>query len=141
MLNVRGQLSGFQKFVLRGNVVDLAVGFVVGAAFAAVVQALVKGFINPLIGLFGGVPDLSSMVFTVRNSQFLVGDFISVLLNFLVVAVIVYFFVVVPINRLRDRFETAPVPTRECPECLSKVPRAARRCAFCASPLTPDPSV
>jgi large conductance mechanosensitive channel len=132
-------MSGFRKFILRGNVVDLAIAVVIGAAFGSVVQALVKDFITPLIGAFGGVPDFSALFFTINNSRFLIGDFINALLSFLVIAAVVYYFVVVPINRLVSRFspETpAAMPTRECPECMSKIPVQARRCAFCTAVLT-----
>ena len=129
-------MSGFRKFILRGNVVDLAVAVVIGAAFGSVVQALVKDLITPILGIFGGVPDFSALAFTVNNSRFLIGDFINVLLSFIVIAAIVYYFVVVPVGRLLDRFSPAPAPpapTRECPECLSKIPAKARRCAFCTA--------
>jgi large conductance mechanosensitive channel len=131
-------MSGFKKFILRGNVVDLAVGVVIGAAFAAVVTAFVKGFITPLIGIFGGVPDFSQNVFEINGSQFLWGEFVNALLAFLLIALIVYFLVVVPVNRLMDMAKTeTPVEptTRECPECLSKIPIKARRCAFCTTVL------
>ena len=131
-------MEGFKKFLLRGNVVDLAVAVVIGAAFGVVVQSLVKGFITPLIGAFGGVPDFSALSFTVNNSRFLVGEFINALVSFIIIAAVVYFVVVVPVNRLMDlsRLPAPPaVPTRECPECLSKIPAAARRCAFCTSVL------
>jgi large conductance mechanosensitive channel len=129
-------VSGFRKFILRGNVVDLAIAVVIGAAFGAVVQALVKDLITPIIGAFGGVPDFSTLAFTVNNSRFLIGDFINALLSFIVIALVVYFFVVVPVNRLMARFlpePPPPTPTRECPECLSKIPVKARRCAFCTA--------
>src|SRR5437763_295937 len=132
-------LGGFRKFILRGNVVDLAVAVVIGAAFTAVVTAFVRDFVTPLIGALGGQPDFASVVFTANNSQFRVGDFINALLSFLIVALVVYYFVVAPTNALMDRFkpEPPPAPTRECPECLSKVPVKARRCAFCTSELPP----
>jgi large conductance mechanosensitive channel len=129
-------VSGFRKFILRGNVVDLAIAVVIGAAFGTVVQALVKDLITPLIGAFGGVPDFSTLAFTVNNSRLLIGDFINALLSFIVIAAVVYFFVVVPVNRLMARFlpePPPPTPTRECPECLSKIPVKARRCAFCTA--------
>ena len=131
-------MRGFRKFLLRGNVVDLAVAVVVGAAFSAVVQALVKDLLTPLIGAFGGIPDFSAVFFTVNGSRFLIGDFINALLSFLLVAVVVYYLVVLPVTRLVERFAPeppAPAPTRECPYCLSKIPRAARRCAFCTADL------
>ena len=127
-------MQGFRKFILRGNVVDLAVAVVIGAAFGAVVQALVKDLITPLIGAFGGVPDFSALFFTVNGSKFLIGDFINAILSFVLLAAVVYYFVVVPVSRLMDRI-TPPTPTttRECPFCLSKIPVKARRCAFCTS--------
>jgi large conductance mechanosensitive channel len=129
-------MSGFKKFLLRGNVVDLAVAVVIGAAFSAVVQALVKDLITPILGAFGGVPDFSAVSFTINNSHFLIGDFINAVLSFVVVAAVVYYFVMVPINRLVERFSTDPpaaAPTRECPFCLSKIPVKASRCAFCTA--------
>jgi large conductance mechanosensitive channel len=136
-----GRMSGFRKFILRGNVVDLAIAVVIGVAFTAVIQALVKDLITPIIGMFGGVPDFSALVFTVNNSRFLIGDFINALLAFVVIAAVVYYFVVIPVGRLLDRFSPAPVPpapTRECPECLSKIPLKARRCAFCTAILVDE---
>ena len=133
---VRGtgkELGGFKKFLLRGNVVDLAVGIVIGAAFSGVVQSLVKDLINPLIGLVGGLPDLSSWVVTVGSSQFNVGNFLSALLSFLLIALVVYLVVVVPVTKLMDKYKPEPKPaaTKECPECLSKIPQEARRCSHC----------
>ena len=131
-------MGGFQKFLLRGNVVDLAVAVVIGAAFGAVVTAFVQGFVTPLIGAFGGVPDLAAWTFTVNGSIFKPGLFVNALLAFLIVALVVYYFVVVPVQKLMDRYKPeelppAPAPTRECPECLSKIAAAARRCAFCTA--------
>jgi large conductance mechanosensitive channel len=134
-------MSGFRKFILRGNVVDLAVAVVIGAAFTGVVQALVKDIITPIIGIFGGVPDFASLSFAINNSRFLIGDFINAVLSFLVIGLVIYYFVVVPVTRLLDRFSPAPVPpapTRECPECLSKIPVKARRCAFCTAVVADD---
>src|SRR3712207_4682847 len=112
------ELGGFKKFILRGNVVDLAVGIVIGAAFTGVVQALVKDIITPLIGMFGGIPDFSEWAITVNGSRFLVGDFINTLLSFILLALVVYFFVVMPVTRLMDKYQPAPqpAPTKECPE-------------------------
>jgi large conductance mechanosensitive channel len=132
-------VSGFKKFLLRGNVVDLAIAVVIGAAFGAVVQALVKDLITPLIGALGGVPDFSAMFFTVNGSKFLIGDFINVLLSFIIIAAVVYYFVVLPVSRLVARYSPeppAPAPTRECPYCLSKIPVKAVRCAFCTADVT-----
>ncbi len=132
-------LKGFKTFLLRGNVVDLAVAVVIGAAFGAVVAALVKDLLTPLIAAMVGQPDFSAIVFTVNGSQFLIGDFINAVLAFVLVAAAIYFFVVMPINMIderRRRGEAPPDPTtKKCPECLSEVPVAALRCAFCAQPL------
>src|SRR5437762_2475865 len=130
-------MSCFRKFILRGNVVDLAVAVVIGAAFGSVVQALVKDLITPLIGAFGGVPDFSALFFTVNNSKFLIGDFINAVLAFVVLAAVIYYFVVLPVQQLLCLFPPAvqPPPTRACPFCLSKFPAKASRCAFCTSSL------
>jgi large conductance mechanosensitive channel len=130
-------MQGFRKFILRGNVVDLAVAVVIGAAFGTVVQALVKDLLTPLLGAFVGVPDFSALFFTVNNSKFLIGDFINALIAFVLLAAIVYYFVVLPVQKLVDRFQPAvpPAPTRECPFCLSKIAAKASRCAFCTSEL------
>ena len=133
-------MGGFRKFILRGNVVDLAVAVVIGAAFGDVVKALVKDLITPVIAAFGGVPDFSALFFTINNSRFLIGDFINAVLSFLVIALVVYYFVVLPVGKLVDRFasaEPAGPRTRECPHCLSKIPMAANRCAFCTQEVTP----
>src|ERR1044071_5655813 len=98
-------MQGFRKFVLRGNVVDLAVAVVIGAAFGTVVQALVKDLLTPLIGAFGGVPDFSALYFTINTSKFLIGDFINAVISFVLLAAIVYYFVVVPVQKLVDRFQ------------------------------------
>jgi large conductance mechanosensitive channel len=127
-------MSGFRKFLLRGNVVDLAVAVVIGAAFGAVVTSFVKAFVTPLIGAFGGIPDFSTWIFTVNGSRFAVGEFPNALLSFIVIAAVVYFFVVLPVNKLMERYKSdEPVgpPQRECPRCLSKIPEAASCCAFC----------
>ncbi len=132
-------MKGFKEFMLRGNVLDLAVAVVIGAAFGAVVTALVKDLINPLIAAIVGKPDFSAIAFTVNNSKFMLGDFLNALVSFILIGAAVYFFVVLPVNTLTARMrrgEAAPDPTtKKCPECLSDVPIAARRCAFCASPL------
>src|SRR5919199_2787458 len=98
-------MSGFRKFLLRGNVVDLAVAVVIGAAFTSVIQAFVRGFITPLIGVFGGIPDFSAWFFTVNNSRFLIGEFINALLSFLVIAAVVYFLVVLPMTKFLERVQ------------------------------------
>jgi len=134
-------MTGFKKFLLRGNVVDLAVAVVLGAAFGAVVTALVKDIITPIFAAFGGLPDFSAWTFTVNGSKFLIGDFVNAALAFVVLAAIIYFLVVLPVERLMERYKpsTAPAPetTRECPHCLSKIPKAATRCAFCTAEVHP----
>lgn len=133
-------LQGFKQFLLRGNVVDLAVAVVLGGAFGAVITALVKDLLTPLIAALVGQPDFSAWMFTINDSRFLIGDFINALISFLLIAAAVYFFVVVPVNAMvarRRRGEASPDPTtKKCGECLSEVPIAARRCAFCTSPLS-----
>ena len=132
-------LTGFRQFVLRGNVIDLSVAVVIGAAFGAVVTALVKDLLTPFIAAIVGKPDFSAITFTINGSQFLIGDFINAVVSFLLIAAAVYFFIVAPMNALeaRRRRGEAPVDptTKKCPECLSEVPIAARRCAFCTSAL------
>lgn len=132
-------LKGFRQFVFRGNVVDLAVAVVIGVAFGAVVTALVKDLITPLIAAIGGKPDFSALVFTVNGSKFPIGDFVNAVVSFLMVAAAIYFLVVAPMNALTARLnrgEKPPDPTtKKCPECLSEIPIAATRCAFCTSKL------
>jgi len=130
-------LRGFKTFLLRGNVVDLAIAVVIGVAFAAVVTAFVKDLVTPLISALGGKPDFASLYFTVNNSKFLYGDFINAILSFLIIAAVIYFFVVTPYTAwlARSRKEPPPDPTtKKCTECLSEIPKDARRCAFCTSP-------
>ena len=132
-------LSGFKQFILRGNVVDLAVGVVIGAAFGSVVTAFTKDLLTPLIAAIIGKPDFSAISFTIGGTPFPVGDFINAVVSFLLVAGAVYFFVVTPINALIARMRKAPVPadptTKKCPECLSEIPIDARRCGFCTQPV------
>ncbi|HEY3618521.1 MAG TPA: large conductance mechanosensitive channel protein MscL [Candidatus Sulfotelmatobacter sp.] len=132
-------LSGFKKFILRGNVVDMAVGVVIGAAFAGVIAGLTKAFITPLIALIVGKPDYSSLNFHVRGTEFPVGDFINAAVSFILIAAVVYFFVILPVNALvarMNRGEKPPDPTtKKCPECLSEIPIDARRCAHCTQPV------
>ena len=134
-------LKGFKEFLLRGNVIDLAVAVVIGGAFGAVVTALVKDLITPLIAAIGGKPDFSAIVFTANNSKFLIGDFINAVVAFLMIAAAIYFFVVVPVNAVTARArrgEAPPDPTTKCcPECLSTIPIQAKRCSFCTSPVPP----
>lgn len=132
-------LSGFRQFVLRGNVVDLAVGVVVGAAFGAVVSAFVKDLLTPFIAAIVGKPDFSDLSFTINGSKFQYGEFINAVVSFLLITSAVYFFVVVPMNALISRARREPPPdptTRKCPECLSEIAIAAKRCAFCTTQLT-----
>ena len=128
-------MDGFKKFLLRGNVVDLAVAVVIGAAFGAVITAFVAAFITPLIGVVtGAAGDFSKKTFTVSGTTFPYGQFIQAALTFVIIAAVVYFFVVKPVQRLLDKYKTEPdveTPTKECPECLSSIPAAAIRCAFC----------
>jgi large conductance mechanosensitive channel len=132
-------LSGFKKFILRGNVVDMAVGVVIGAAFGGVVSELTKAFLTPLIALIVGKPDYSSLKFAIRGTTFPIGDFVNAVISFVLIAAAVYFFVVVPVNWLISRMKKEPPPadptTKKCPECLSEIPIDARRCAFCAQPV------
>ncbi|MBV8904083.1 MAG: large conductance mechanosensitive channel protein MscL [Acidobacteriia bacterium] len=129
-------LKGFREFMLRGNVVDLAVAVVIGAAFGAVVTALVKDLITPLIAAIGGKPDFAALIFTVNNSKFLYGDFLNAVVSFLLIGAAIYFVIVLPMNAINARFKKPEVPTtKECPECLSTIPIAARRCAHCTAVL------
>lgn len=133
-------LKEFRDFVLRGNVVDLAVAVVIGAAFGAVVTAFVADFVTPLIAAIGGQPDFSRLTFTVNDSVFRYGDFINKLISFTIIAAVVFFFVIKPLNTVMARLKPQPPvdqPTRACPECLSDIPEAARRCAFCTAQVAP----
>jgi large conductance mechanosensitive channel len=129
--------GGFKEFVLRGNVVDLAVGVVIGAAFGAVVTEFTKDLLTPFIAALVGKPDFSATQFQINGSKFLVGNFINALVAFLLVAIAVYYFVVVPVNALMARVKREQPPpdptTKKCPECLSEIPLGAKRCAFCTS--------
>ncbi len=127
-------MRGFKTFLLRGNVVDLAVGVVIGVAFGAVVTAFVKDLMTPLIAALFGKPDFAGLTFTVNNSKFLYGELINAAISFVIVAAVIYFFVVVPYTALvaRSRKEPPADPTtKKCPDCLSEIPIQARRCAFC----------
>ena len=132
-------MNGFKRFLLRGNVVDLAVAVVIGGAFGAVVTALVKDLITPLIAAVAGAPDFSAISVTINGSRILVGDFLNAVVAFLMIATALYFFIVAPMNALAERRRRGEAPadptTKRCPECLSEVPIAARRCANCTSPL------
>jgi large conductance mechanosensitive channel len=130
-------MKGFRAFLLRGNVVDLAVAVVIGAAFGVLVTAFVKDLVTPLIAALGGQPDFAALYFTVNKSKFMYGDFFNAVIAFVIIAAVIYFFVVVPINALiaRSRKEPPADPTtKKCTECLSEIPIGAKRCAFCAQP-------
>ncbi len=127
-------LKGFRDFIMRGNVVDLAVAVVIGAAFGAVVKAFVDNILTPIIAAVFGKPDFSNLVFTVNGSAFRYGLFINALISFLLIAAAIYFVVVLPMNKLAERRARGADPTvKECPECLSEIPHKARKCAFCGS--------
>ena len=133
-------MKDFKEFLLRGNLVDMAVGIVIGVAFAALVTAFVADLVTPLIAAIGGKPNFDNLSFTVNSSHFLYGAFINALISFLIIAAVIFFLVVKPVNALMSRRRTEPpidVPTRECPECMSEIPEAARRCAFCTTEVSP----
>ena len=132
-------MSGFKDFIMRGNLVQLAVAVVIGAAFGVVVTALVKDLLTPLIAAIVGKPDFSNIQFTVHNSKFMIGDFINAIVSFVLIAAAIYYVVVLPMNTIVARMKRGQAPpdptTKQCPECLSTIPIAARRCAFCTSSL------
>ena len=130
-------LKEFRAFLLRGNLIDLAVAFVLGLAFAAVVTAFVADIITPIIAAIFGKPDFSSLSFTINGSHFLYGDFINAAIAFVLIAVVLFYFVVKPVNALRARRRAEEPSTRECPYCLSQIPPAAHRCAFCTQEVAP----
>lgn len=130
-----GMFKGFRDFILRGNVIDLAVAVVIGASFTGVVNGVTEGFIKPLIAAIGGQPDTAGL----NIGIFKVGDILGAIINFLITAGVVYFFVVAPMNRLMARFKPAeaePSTMRTCPECLSDIPLGARRCRYCTASVT-----
>ena len=130
--------GGFRKFLFRGNLIDLAVAVVIGVAFTAVVQALVKDMITPLITAIAGQPDFSRLFVTLHHSKFLYGDFLNALISFVVIAAVIYFLIVAPTARVLAITQRNKVATeRDCPECLSPIPVAARRCKFCTAVLQP----
>jgi len=132
------EFKEFKEFLLRGNLVELAVAVVIGVAFAALIDSFVRNLVTPLIAALGGKQDFSALTFTINESIFRYGAFVNALLSFLIIAAVVYFFVVKPVNALMERRKTEEAvdePTRECPECLSSIPAAARRCAFCTAQL------
>jgi large conductance mechanosensitive channel len=131
-------LKGFYAFIMRGNVVDLAVAVVIGAAFGTVVTALVKDLITPLIAAVFGKPNFASLGFTIHHSHFPIGDLVNAIVSFLLVAAAIYFLIVVPMNAMTTRFkkpDDGPPALRECPECLSDIPAAAHRCKYCTAQL------
>lgn len=128
--------KGFRDFVLRGNVVDLAIGVVIGAAFGGVVTSFTGDVLTPLIGAIVGKPDFSAMIVHVNGSPIAVGKFLNAVISFLLVAGAVYYFIVLPMNSFMSRFKKeAPPDKKKCPECLSDIPIAATRCAFCGSTM------
>ena len=127
-------MKGFKAFLLRGNVIDLAVAVVIAVAFGVVITAFVKDLVTPLIAALFGKPDFGALTFTINNSKFLYGDFINAVVSFVIIAAVIYFFVVVPYTALLARARKEPPAdptTKKCPECLSEIPKDARRCAFC----------
>ena len=127
-------MKGFKAFLLRGNVVDLAVAVVIAVAFGLVITAFVKDLVTPLIAALFGKPDFGALTFTINNSKFLYGDFLNALIAFLIIVAVIYFFVVVPLMAAMARAKKDPPEdptTKKCPECLSEIPIDARRCAFC----------
>jgi large conductance mechanosensitive channel len=130
-------MKGFKAFLLRGNVVDLAVAVVIAVAFGVVITAFVKDLVTPLIAALFGKPDFGALSFTINHSKFLYGDFINAVVSFVIIAAVIYFFVVVPYTALMARARKEPPAdptTKKCPECLSEIPIGAKRCAFCAQP-------
>jgi large conductance mechanosensitive channel len=136
-------LKEFRDFVMRGNVVDLAVAVVIGAAFGAVVSSLVENLVTPLIAAVGGQPSFEGLTFTLNGAEFGYGSFLNALITFLIIAAVIFFLVVKPLNAVQARLRPErPVdkPTRPCPECESDIPATARRCSFCTSEVSPAPA-
>jgi len=132
-------MTGFRKFLVRSNLIDLSVAVVVGVAFSNVVQALIKDLITPLIAALGGKPNFSNLVFSINRSHFRYGDFINVALYFLIIAAVIYYFVVVPANRISlIATRNTAAAERPCPECLSDIPAGATRCRFCTAVIEPS---
>ena len=129
-------LKGFRDFILRGNVIDLAVAVVIGGAFGTIVTALVKDLITPLIAAIGGKPDFSGIFFNINGSKFMVGDFLNALISFLIIAAVIYFLIVLPMNAVMKKVNSGKTvdPTEKaCPECLSQIPIKAKRCKYCTA--------
>lgn len=137
----KGVVTEFKEFILRGNVVDLAVAVVIGAAFTGVVNSLVKDIFTPLIGAIFGKPDFSELTFSINGSKFFYGSFINALIAFLSIAVVIFFFVVKPLNYMNERrnkgLDLDETDERPCPECLGEIPKEATRCRFCTSQVPP----
>ncbi len=137
---VKNSIKEFRQFILRGNVVDLAIAVVIGAAFNNVVQSLVKNILTPLIAAIVGEPDFSKLHFTLHKSVFTYGEFLNTLISLITISIVVFFFVVQPVNRMMRKFkkdEPAEITTHECPECLSEIPLKATRCKFCTAKVEP----
>jgi large conductance mechanosensitive channel len=131
-------LKGFKEFIMKGNVVDMAVGVIIGVAFGNVVTAVVKDLVTPIIGAFGGTPDFSGIFFTINNSKFMIGDFFNSLIAFLTIAAVIYFGVIIPMNKLTEKMrggKNVEPSDKTCPECLSLIPAQAKRCKFCTAVL------
>ncbi|NYH52071.1 large conductance mechanosensitive channel [Nocardiopsis arvandica] len=134
-------MQGFKNFLFRGNLVQLAVAVVIGAVFAELITAFTEGFITPLLGIFGGVPDFSDLYFEINGSRFPYGAFIDALISFLITAAILYFLVVLPTAKALERFARAEESTtRDCPHCFSQIDKRATRCANCISEVVPEPA-
>lgn len=136
MVPAKGLFQEFKQFVLRGNVIDLAIAVVIGAAFGDVIKALIADIITPIVAAIFGKPNFGALVFSIHKSRFLYGDFINVVITFVTIAAAVFFFVVRPVNILMARYKKQPepdAPSKDCPECLSSIPAGARRCAFCTA--------
>lgn len=132
-------IAGFRDFILRGNVVDLAVGVVIGGAFGTLVSSMVRDILTPFIAAIAKQPDFSALTFTVNGSKFMYGEFLNAVISFLIVAAAIYFFVVLPMNKVLARIkkpeQSAAPTTKNCPECMSNIPLAAKRCAHCTSQI------
>lgn len=138
---MKKQFDEFKKFISHGNVVDLAVGVVIGAAFTAVVNSMVKDLITPFIASLGGKPDFSGLAFEINGSKFMYGNFFNALLSFLIVAAVIFFLVVKPVNKLTELSSRNQEPTTaQCAECLSEIMHQAKRCRYCGSPQSIKPT-
>jgi large conductance mechanosensitive channel len=142
MMEVNKQINAFKKFILRGNVVDLAVAVVIGAAFSSIVDTLVKGLITPLIAAIGGKPNFESLFFTINGSKFMYGNFLNAVFSFVIMAAVVFFLIVQPLNKLmahvKPSEEVEKPSERACPECLSGIPAEATRCKYCTAISEPS---